>query len=169
MTATGNNGDNAPDFSGPSFETLKKLHQQLPGMIKHVRKGPSARRGTPVVKTPRKWYMLCTAVFDLAVVTKPRPMQRGICPACIAQLEQGYLGMVDDEGRAAFVRETPELLEAMKDLTDKPPPHVLMLKPAQFDQIAQAHGIFIPPLPRTDEQPPPTNPTDPSPPPATPA
>jgi hypothetical protein len=166
-------GDTAPDFSGPSLETLRRIKAQLPGFIEHVSRGKAGHKGQPVVKEPHEFCVLCTKLMDFRTEKRFKPLKKTVCADCTKILNEGHVGLVDDEGRAAFVKLTPELEESLAQFIDnKPGPKVLLLANHQFNDILKAHGMEMPVLgteeePKTtDEQSPPIPPDPPRNPPA---
>lgn len=87
-----------PDGTGPNPETLRRLAEALPSMVKGLAKGKIGHKGQPVGKPqPRKVCPACGRLHDL-VTRQPgedfKLPERAVCKECQAKLDDGYIALV---------------------------------------------------------------------------
>ena len=138
------------DPNAPSLETLMRLKQQLPGMMADIKSGKVGSKGKPTKKVPRGFCVMCAALIDYEwpVRGEPaRPLKEGSCKKCNEMLNGGYIGARDPEGRAVFIKATPELRESIFETYGKRGAIVLDLPKAQFQNLLEQNAFELPKAP----------------------
>jgi hypothetical protein len=79
-----------PNF-GPSPETIRRLHESLPGFVQQQEEKRIFRGGKPISKSrAHKCCKVCGKLFDFRMIEPTLP-ELAVCEKCQKELDKGYI------------------------------------------------------------------------------